>query len=334
MNKHPLFLSLLLATSSGFAATDVTVDNFVRAETDTYFRKTMAAAGVGLGQINHDRNPTTPENQRVIRENQDTLYSGVVLDLSKPAIITLPDVGGRFMSMHVVNQDHYMFVETDPGTYELTEDNVGTRFAIVVFRTFADAGNPQDVKKAQAAQDSIVVIGGKSGSFDAPEWNQDHLAVIRKALSEIAALGFDASYAFGSKEETRPVDHLIGAAAGWGGQPRSAAMYVISSVAANDGETAHVLNVNDVPVDAFWSITVYGEDGLLQRNDLGVNSYNNYTADPNEDGSFTIRFGGCEVSPANCIPITPGWNYLVRMYNPRSEILDGTWTFPVPVPTT
>jgi hypothetical protein len=25
----------------------------------------------------------------------------------------------------------------------------------------------------------------------------------------------------------------------------------------------------------------------------------------------------------------PGWNYIVRMYRPRQEILDGTWKFPI-----
>jgi hypothetical protein len=27
----------------------------------------------------------------------------------------------------------------------------------------------------------------------------------------------------------------------------------------------------------------------------------------------------------------PGWNYIVRLYRPRKDILDGTWTFPEPV---
>jgi hypothetical protein len=30
----------------------------------------------------------------------------------------------------------------------------------------------------------------------------------------------------------------------------------------------------------------------------------------------------------NCLPIMDGWNYIVRLYRPRSEILDGTWSFP------
>lgn len=36
--------------------------------------------------------------------------------------------------MQVINQDHYMFVESAPGTYRLTEDEVGTWFAIVNLR--------------------------------------------------------------------------------------------------------------------------------------------------------------------------------------------------------
>jgi hypothetical protein len=24
----------------------------------------------------------------------------------------------------------------------------------------------------------------------------------------------------------------------------------------------------------------------------------------------------------------PGWSYLVRLYRPRAEVLDGRWTFP------
>ena len=30
----------------------------------------------------------------------------------------------------------------------------------------------------------------------------------------------------------------------------------------------------------------------------------------------------------NNLPITPGWSYVVRMYQPRREIIDGSWTFP------
>jgi hypothetical protein len=265
--------------------------------------------------------------------NQDTLYSYLVLDLSQPVKITLPEVDGRYQSMHVVNQDHYMFVESKPGTYDLTEENVGTRFALVGIRTFADPKDPDDLKKAHEAQDAIKVEGGGKGPFEAPDWDQEALATGRKALNDFAAaLGFEASKAFGREDEIELTSYLIGAAVGWGGLPQSAAMYFMDSVAANDGDTPYTVTAKDVPVDAFWSVTVYNADGYLEPNDLNVNSFNNVTAEPNDDGSITIHFGGCGDGRINCIPITSGWNYAVRMYGPRPEIIDGSWVFPSPEP--
>ena len=309
------------------ASERVTVENFARAESDTYFREQINAYGLDVGELNHIREPTTPENQDVIRQNQDTLYSGILLDLSKPVKFTLPDIGDRYMSMHLVNQDHYVFVESNPGTYDLTEANVGTRFAQVIIRTFADPNDPEDLKKAHAAQDGIKVEGGGKGPFEAPMWDQESLATARTALSNLAELGFSSDYAFGRKEETKPVDHLIGAAAGWGGLPRSAALYVFDSVPNNDGETPYAVTVKDVPVDAFWSITVYNADGFLEKNALGRNSFNNFTSKPNADGSHTLHLGG-DPKAINFLPITKGWNYVIRLYQPRKEILNGSWVFP------
>ena len=83
----------------------------------------------------------------------------------------------------------------------------------------------------------------------------------RKAVSDLASLGFDASNAFGTKDEVDPVDHLIGAIAGWGGLPAKAATYQIDAVDDNDGDTSFAVTLNDVPVRAFWSVTVYNAEG-------------------------------------------------------------------------
>jgi hypothetical protein len=315
-------------------AENVTVENLVRAESDTMIRANLAAHDVGVGEIIHERKVVSAdEPQPIIRANQDTLYSAVVLDLSKPATITLPETDGRFQSMLVINQDHYSFVEATPGTYELTEDKVGTRFAYILFRTFVDAADPDDLAVAQAAQDGIALSGGGDGPFEAPDWDQESLKEARKAVNDLAsAVGFNASRAFGRRDEVDPIDHMVGAMAGWAGQPASTAVATIDSVAENDGKTPYAVTVKDVPVDAFWSVTVYNADGYLEPNNLGRNSYNNTSATTNDDGSYTIHFGGCDDGRVNCIPITPGWNYAVRLYQPREEILDGSWTFPGPEP--
>ncbi|CUH46590.1 DUF1214 domain-containing protein [Ruegeria atlantica] len=321
--------TIALCISTAAYAEEVNVENFVRAETDTMFRATLATQGGDVGEVFHLREPTTPDNQPVIRMNQDTLYTAMVLDLSEPVRITLPEIEGRYQSMQVINQDHYMFVEATPGTYDLTEENVGSQFAQVSIRTFANPTDPNDVSQAHAAQDAIVVEGGGAGPFEAPVWDQEALAVGRRALSDFAAgLGFEASRAFGREDEVDPTSYIIGAAAGWGGLPASAAMYTMDSVSENDGNTPYRVTVGDVPVDGFWSVTIYNAEGYLEANDLGVNNYNSVTAEQNDDGSTTIHMGGCEVGQINCIPITPGWNYSIRMYEPRAEILDGSWTFP------
>jgi len=57
--------------------------------------------------------------------------------------------------------------------------------------------------------------------------------------------------------------------------------------------TTHVLTVRDVPVDGFWSISVYNEDGYFQKNALDVYSINSLTAKPSADGAYRIQFGAC-----------------------------------------
>jgi hypothetical protein len=51
------------------------------------------------------------------------------------------------------------------------------------------------------------------------------------------------------------------------------------------------------------------------------------TAKKDKDGSITIHFGG-DPKADNYLPIVEGWNYIVRLYKPKKEILNGSWTFP------
>ena len=101
---------------------------------------------------------------------------------------------------------------------------------------------------------------------------------------------------------------------------------------ANDGKTVYQLRVKDVPVDGFWSISLYNAKGYFEENALGAYSLNNVTAKANSDGSYTVQFGGCQKGVANCLPIVPDWNYTVRLYRPRQPVIDKTWEFPRALP--
>jgi hypothetical protein len=80
--------------------------------------------------------------------------------------------------------------------------------------------------------------------------------------------------------------------------------------------TIHKLTVKDVPVNGFWSITVYNAAGYLELNQYNANSVNNLTAKKGADGSIAIQFGGCDDEIPNCFPIMRGWNYTARLFRP------------------
>jgi len=307
-------------------AVGVSVENFIRAETDRMFSVLQAQAG-GVNQLRHSRAPTPIEDQPVIRMNRDTLYSVAIVDISEGATVELPDAGDRYISIMVVNQDHYINrILHDGGRYFLSVEEFETPWVAVGARILVDPADESDLATVNALQDQLVVDAKSSRPLEIPDYDRATFDATRNAVLELGKhlSGFD--HAFGSKEEVDPVRHLIGTAAGWGGLPDREARYVSVEPGLPLGE--YTLTVRDVPVDGFWSISLYNGDGFFQANDRGAYSVNNITATPNDDASVTVRFGGCGDSRPNCLPIMDGWNYTIRLYRPRPEVLDGSWTFP------
>lgn len=270
------------------------------------------------------------EHQTVIRPNRDTLYSSVVFDLDAGAVtITMPNPGKRFMSMQVINEDHYIpAVYYGAGSHVLTRQNVGTRYVLVGIRTLVDPNDPNDLRQVHTLQDAIEVSQKNVGKLELPNWDQASQKDIRSALLILNNHMGGFARAFGPKGQVDPVRHLIGTAAGWGGNPDKDATYLSVTPAKNDGTTIYKLKVKDVPVDAFWSISLYNAEGYFQKNDYNAYSLNNITANKDSDGSVAVQFGGCDGKIPNCLPIISGWNYTVRLYRPRVQILNGTWKFP------
>jgi hypothetical protein len=307
----------------------VTAKNFARAETDMYFGRSVAEGG--FGKFKHERAPVAIDRQMVIRMNRDTLYSSAVFDLDAgPVTIILPDPGKRFMSLLVINQDHYTLpVVYAPGSYTITRQQAGTRYVIAVVRTLADPAAPADVMAANALQDQIKAKQAAAGTFVVPAWDKVSQDKVREALLVLAAnSGLTTEEGFGARDKVDPVAHLLFTAAGWGGNPREAAVYVAVQPQHNDGSRLYRLKVRDVPVDGFWSISVYNDKGFFEKNDLDSYSLNNQTARHDADGGVTVQFGGCTKQSANCLVTPPGWSYVVRMYRPRAPVIAGLWKFP------
>lgn len=330
-----ILMAALVVIHPATAAEPVTVDNFVRAESDLYFANLLKDSGGQLAKFNHHREVAPIEHQTVIRLNRDTIYSSALFDLDAgPVTVTLPDAGKRFRSMQVINEDHFVVeVIYDAGSYKLDKQKVGTRYVVVGIRTLVDPADAEDVKKVHALQDAITVDQpGGPGKFEIPEWDPASQKKVRDALLVLSSTIPDFKGAFGRKEEVDPVRHLIGSAAAWGGNPEKDAVYLNITPEKNDGKTAYELAVKEVPVDAFWSVSVYNAKGYYEKNARDSYTINSITGRKGDDGSVTIRFGGDDTKSPNLIPITDGWNYTVRLYRPRKEIVDGTWKFPNPTP--
>lgn len=306
----------------------VTVENFARAESDREFA--MSVQDAGIGNFHHIREPMPIDRQTVIRANRDTLYSSAVIDLDAgPVSITLPDAGDRFMSMQIIDEDEYTpDVVYKAGTYTYDRDKIGTRYMIAAVRTFVDPNNPADVDAVHKLQDAITIKQNSKGTFEIPQWDKPSQDKVRDALLTLATTLPDTKNSFGPRGQVDEVRHLITSASAWGGNPEKDALYLNVTPPDNSGNVNYTLRVKDVPVDGFWSVSVYNAEGYYQPNPLNAYSVNNVTAKKNADGSYDIQFGGCDGQIPNCLPTTPNWNYMVRLYRPHQNILDGSWTFP------
>ncbi len=325
------FLIGAMATAPALAE-PITVNssNFIRAESDLYFSGVVAMHGA-VGIIGHEREMTPLDKQTVIRMNRDTLYSSGVYDLDAgPVTVTLPETDGRFMSLQVIDQDHYTHgVHYDPGEVVLTRDDIGTRYVMLALRTLANPEDAADMEVVHKLQDQVEVQqDGGPGTYEIPEWNSDSRNTTRAKILALSEDLPDARGMFGAKTDVDPVLHFIGTAMGWGGNPDRDAFYLNRIAPNNDGKQVYRLTVREVPVEGFWSITIYNSEGFIAENDLKSYTLNNLTAKDAGDGTVTVQFGGCDGQIPNCLPVPEDWNWMVRLYRPDVSVLDGSWTFP------
>lgn len=308
----------------------VTTSNFVRAAVDHEISKYLPLLG-GVNRFFHFRTATPVDNQPTIRMNRDTLYSMALVDISEGAVLSLPDVGDRYMSAMIVNQDHYINdVFHGGGEHRLDMETFDTPYVLVTLRTLVDPNDPADVKAVNDIQEEMEIQAVSSIPYIVPSYDMDSFEKVLLATLELGKYNTEADRMFGPKDEVDSLQHFLGTAFGFGGLPESEATYINVNPGLPVG--AYKVEVGDVPVDAFWSISMYNARGFFEPNSLGAYSVNDVTADRNPDGTITVHLGACDDGRANCLPITEGWNYIVRLYRPRAEILDGRYDFPTPVP--
>lgn len=228
----------------------------------------------------------------------------------------------------IINQDHYLNeVLHGGGTYALDMDTFDTPYVAVYLRVLLDATDPADLATVHAIQDQMSIEAASSEPFIVPSYDEESYMGLVKAAVGLGPYLPDSFRMFGKKEDVDPVRHFIGTAGGWGGLPEDEALYLGIVPGLPVGEYKIELPA-DVPVQDFWSVSVYDANRYFAPNALGAYVVNSVSGTRNEGGSMTVHLGGCEDGRVNCLPLVEGWQYTVRLYRAAPEVLDGSWTFP------
>jgi len=175
------------------------------------------------------------------------------------------------MTMIVINEDHYVHEVVYGGdSYSITKEKIGTRYVLAAIRILLDPANPKDVEQVHGLQDAVSISQKSPGTLEMPNWDPASQKKVRDALVVLGSTLPDLKKGLWKQRTSRPVRHLIATATAWGGNPDKDAVYLNVTPSKNDGETIYKLNVKkDVPVDGFWSISVYNAEGFFVRNDFG-----------------------------------------------------------------
>ena len=134
---------------------------------------------------------------------------------------------------------------------------------------------------------------------------------------------------------------------GFGGNIAQEALYPTAftdsrgtPLSGNNSYIIHFEPGQTPPVDAFWSITMYNDKGLLVDNPLNRYLIGTYTEGlkNNTDGSLDIYLQNASPGAdkeSNWLPAPEGaFSMFLRLYLPQPQILNGTWQLPIVQRTT
>jgi hypothetical protein len=212
----------------------------------------------------------------------------------------------------------------------------------------------------KAMRDRFASIGvGPDGSFDAEKLSPEMRTAVQEGMAdawsdldackknEIDTGKLSSASLFGSKDELKGnyLYRMAGAVFGIYGNTAAEALYPnFSTDAAGapltgaNAYTYHFAPGQLPPVNAFWSLTMYG----LPKSLLVANPINRYLINspmlpalvPDADGGYTLyvqrNSPGPEREP-NWLPAPEGpFSLVLRLYWPKPDALDGQWQAPKP----
>ena len=303
----------------------MTAKDYIQGETRAFFANFINRSG--LNKFFHFQGLSKAEDKWVVSPNNDTIYSIAVVNVKDGFKLVLPDVGERFLSVHIIDENHISpFYLYGGGEREFKANQFATDFVGIGVRTGTD-GTAKDVKYVlEQLHTSYMIIGANPNDVMA----RPDIGRVEKVRAALIAEYSKLPDTFGTMqsrtEDVKDWEKFAYVTAGaWGLSKEENAMYLPYAKSGVKGGTCYTATYKKVPAEAFFSITVYGPDKYLMANENNIVSTSRGLK-TNADGSFTVVFGGdeCEGKAPNFLYTpTDGWSFLMRAYRPDVEKFRG-----------
>ena len=315
---------------------NVTKENFALAMADLAMQKEFAQGADNAW--NHHRKPMPLDEQPAPLMNRDTDYSFAILDGGGDVAITLPEIDGRYMSLHVVNHDHITVdVFYGPGRYVIPASKTSDFFWANV-RIQVNPNDPTDIKKVNEYQDQLkleYLNGYQPESFQVTNWN---MTEFKEVLATYVDIAKEQGVQGTMGTINAPVsleDRNRGVSIATGLLPDKDAQYLTSQYTLVEDKvyktTYQVPEMKD-PQLGFYSITMYGSDQYLKTDEGSTIS--NTEIELNPDGkSFDMyyvpkdQFAEAEYNNKLLMPSQPFW-ICFRVYMPGESVINGDYKLP------
>lgn len=292
---------------------------YIQAESRAFFADFIGRSGINT--FFHFPGLASAEDRFVVSPNNDTVYSAAIVNVSEGFTLELPEVGDRFISIQITDENHVTpFYIYGGGSRSFEAEQFESKYVVVGIRTGTNA-TADDLKEITQVLQPKFDISGAVDVDDMARPELEILARVRKVLlAEYSKLATTSGAMQPRTELIKNWEFFTYVTAGaWGLSSDDAAMYKPYALDAAKGGVCYTATYPQAPAKEFYSITVYGPDLYLMSNKDNIVS-SNRGVNLNADGSsFTVAFGGenCRSLAPNFI-YTPkdGWSMLLRAYRP------------------